>query len=157
MTEYRDHILEVNIYMMNVEIPGFLITWLIECSWLDIKLHWETLLCGIWPALEEKCWLWRLSHETVKSGQPTWKLQLTRQSAQSFHAVFPSYIFRYKLTAKSFHILKRTHDLKDKDPNKKASLLEEAEIMQGREKLDLPIIISIFREIRGDVASMKAE
>lgn len=29
--------------------------------------------------------------------------------------------------------------------------------MQGREKLDLPIIISIFREIRGDVASMKEE
>ena len=43
-------------------------------------------------------------------------------------------MFRSKFLAKGFRILKKTYDMKDKDQNKKASILEEAEIPQGKEK-----------------------
>lgn len=43
-------------------------------------------------------------------------------------------IFRYKFLAKGFQILKRTYDMKYKDQNKKACMLGEVGIMQGKEK-----------------------
>lgn len=43
-------------------------------------------------------------------------------------------IFRYKFLAKGFQILKRIYDMKYKDQNKKACILGEVGIMQGKEK-----------------------
>lgn len=45
--------------------------------------------------------------------------------------------------------------MKDKDQNKKANILEEVEIMLGKEKWDISIIVCIFREIRGDTSCIK--
>ena len=43
-------------------------------------------------------------------------------------------IFRYKFLAKGLQILKRIYDMKYKDQNKKACMLGEVGIMQGKEK-----------------------